>query len=85
MSTGKYSPTVSAAYSKDQNWHTKHSGLDEWYDLDGYDSYGYDSAGVDRAGYNENEYMFGETDNTSLWNDVMFEWTFDGTRPVRRK
>ena len=59
---GKYSPTVAAAYAKDQNWWEKNGGESErgdhgfFYDVDGYDQYGYDKNEVDRAGHTENEY-----------------------------
>jgi hypothetical protein len=41
MGVGKYSPTVSAAYGADQEWHRKLRPEDDWYDDEGYDSYGY--------------------------------------------
>lgn len=64
MSVGKYSPTVSTSYAKDQNWFTKNGGdfgngknPDSLYDDDGFDSYGYDENNVDRAGISESSYM----------------------------
>lgn len=64
MSVGKYSPTVSFSYGKDQDWFKKngggfgngnnpHSDLDN----DGYDSYGYNENEVDRAGNSEMDYL----------------------------
>ncbi len=75
---GKYSPTVSHAYYKNQEWHTKLS-TDGNYDDEGYDSYGYNADGVDRAGHQEHEYY----SNDDLYSDLLFAWGFDGTRPVR--
>lgn len=58
MSVGKYSPTVSAWYRKDQNWHDRHCIDDNWVDQDGYDSYGYHTISKkDRAGYTESDYL----------------------------
>jgi len=70
MSVGKYSPTVSAAYHKDQDWWKRNGGENPanisikkgehalyFYDRDGYDSYGYNVAGIDRAGHTECEYL----------------------------
>lgn len=93
MSTGKYSPTVSAAYAVDQGWHKKLSG-DGLYDTDGFDSYGYDKGGRDRAGHSEDTYLSNETDlleefgsvdhGDTLFDKVLGQWAFDGTRPVKR-
>ena len=91
MSIGKYSPTVSAAYARDQKWHDKLCGPLEWYDDEGYDSYGYHKdTDKDRAGYTENEYLGGgewidDEYRHPLYENVMDEWTYDGVRPVRRK
>lgn len=63
MSVGKYSPTVSSAYQKNQKWWEQNGGnqekkdQDSWYDNDGYDSYGYDKNDVDRAGNTESNYI----------------------------
>lgn len=58
MSVGKYSPTVSSWYRRDQEWHRKHCAENEWYDRDGYDSYGYHrDTDKDRAGYTEWDYL----------------------------
>lgn len=63
MSVGKYSPTVSSAYSLDQGWWNRNGGETDrgdygfFYDVDGYDSYGYNEDGVDRAGISEDEYL----------------------------
>ncbi len=58
MGVGKYSPTVSAWYGKDQTWHERHCEPDAWIDRDGYDSYGYHhETEQDRAGYTEWDYL----------------------------
>lgn len=77
---GKYSPTVSTAYWQNQTWFES-LGTDEvgLYDLDGYDSYGYNAEGYDRAGHQEHEYYSGD-----LYEQVLEDWEFDGTRPVLR-
>ena len=72
MSVGKYSPTVSYSYQKDQNWFEKNGGgygngknPDVEHDDEGYDSYGYSEQygdGVDRAGYTEYTYLEGNYD-----------------------
>jgi hypothetical protein len=89
---GKYSPTVNAAYRKDQEWFTKFAATkqvtnrDFWtqYDPEGYDSYGYDENEVDRAGNEEHVYYeddeFGEN---WRYNQALNDWRFDGTKPVR--
>lgn len=71
---GKYSPTVTDAYMRDQEWHQKllaaHGSFDKdgkpceygSYDVDGYDSYGYDKNDVDRASNDENEYAMDDYD-----------------------
>jgi hypothetical protein len=46
---GKYSPTVSEAYSQDQNWFEKYAGCDK----DGLQNY-IDPEGYDEWGYNKN-------------------------------
>jgi hypothetical protein len=87
MSTGKYSPTVSAAYGTDQEWHDKLLVENEQYDEDGYDRYGYNwPEEKDRAGYTESEYLNtfeteGDNFNHSLYYYVQREWDFDGIRP----
>jgi hypothetical protein len=60
MSCGKYSPTVSASYAKDQDWFERHCLPGEWYDIEGYDCYGYNTNGIDRAGYREDDYLLSE-------------------------
>ena len=67
MSIGKYSPTVSSAYAKDQGWWERNGGEDPvnkdkpyaiyCFDRDGYDSYGYNIDGIDRAGNAEDDYL----------------------------
>lgn len=71
---GKYSPTVTDAYCRDQAWHDKllasHGTFDadgkpceySRYDVDGYDSYGYNKQDVDRAGNHENDYASDDYD-----------------------
>ena len=89
---GKYSPTVNAAYMKDQEWWNKYSGSDKpsveyiQYDPDGYDSYGYDSQDMDRAGNYEYEY-YSDDDHDGgniKYNIAVDEWGFDGTKPQAR-
>ena len=90
MGVGKYSPTVSAAYARDQKWHDKLCHPLEWYDDEGYDSYGYHKeTDKDRAGYTENEYLGGgewidDEYCHPLYEDVARQWTYDGVRPVKR-
>lgn len=95
---GKYSPTVTAAYMQDQNWHYKlrlpMAGAPEVLELrdpDGYDSYGYDEHDVDRAGNHENDYACDDTDEhgdslgfNSAYDQALSDWGFDGVRPVKR-
>lgn len=58
MGVGKYSPTVSSWYRRDQKWHARHCAEDQWIDRDGYDSYGYHhETQLDRAGYTEWDYL----------------------------
>ena len=85
MSIGKYSPTVSQAYQKSQNWWEQNGGNQEnlFYDKEGFDSYGYNSKGVDRAGYTEEDYMFGYimTEENEpyyhLFKEVLSNWQID--------
>ncbi len=92
MSIGKYSPTVSDAYYKDQDWWERNGGEDPanqdrgyevyFFDRDGYDSYGYNVEGLDRAAVSEDQYLTtteihaGEVIHT-LFEDVEREWTTD--------
>ena len=93
MGAGKYSPTVSKAYARDQKWHDNLCQPLEWNDDEGYDSYGYHKdTDKDRAGYTENDYLSAqqwdwETDAPSnhLLETVYDEWTYDGVRPVKRR
>lgn len=88
MSVGKYSPTVSAAYAKDQKWHDKLQTEETWYDDEGYDSYGYHGkTEKDRAGYTEWDYLgtYDEDNCYWLYDNILTDWTFDGVRPVRIK
>lgn len=94
---GKYSPTVQAAYMKDQEWWTNYAvpkppGYWTQYDPEGYDSYGYDANDTDRAGNKEYDYYgndyiendgYGDGINCA-YEKALNEWTFDGTKPVRR-
>ena len=93
---GKYSPTVTAAYMKDQEWFRKFCELAPHgdvvyspYDPEGYDSYGYDKNDVDRAGNNEYAYMHNDSahpeyaDYNIAYDDADRTWGFDGVKPVR--
>ena len=92
---GKYSPTVSRAYMKDQEWWTKYAYAgkadDEFvqYDPEGYDSYGYNKDDVDRAGNHEYAYMYNDcphpeyADYNMAYEDADSEWGFDGVKPVK--
>lgn len=92
---GKYSPTVTRAYMKDQEWWTKYAyaGVtgDEFvqYDPDGYDSYGYNKDDIDRAGNHEYDYMHndGDYDRDEDYNNAYYaasdDWGFDGVKPVK--
>lgn len=92
---GKYSPTVTAAYMADQDWHRKFMATDGFlYDPDGFDSYGYNEDNVDRAGNEESEYYpndawFTEWETNHDYNikydSALSAWGFDGTKPVLRK
>jgi hypothetical protein len=94
MSVGKYSPTVSAAYGKDQKWWEKNGGATNLFDAEGYDSYGYNVQDLDRAGYTENDYLndgtwvtVGDTEEYvyQLFDQVYFEWTVgENGRPQRK-
>ena len=90
---GKYSPTVSTAYMKDQEWWSRYAAENvkagNYYDPDGFDSYGYDVNDVDRAGNHESTYYCDDVDDYdnslgSNWryDQALFDWTFDGVRPV---
>jgi hypothetical protein len=87
---GKYSPTVTAAYMADQNWHRKFMAKDGFlYDPEGYDSYGYNEDNVDRAGNSECDYYHNdcdpfESDDDYNWkyDSALAAWTFNGTKPV---
>lgn len=93
---GKYSPTVSAAYMKDQKWWTKYAYAgktgDDFviYDPDGFDSYGYDKEDVDRAGNSEYQYYGNDAPLDSVedynwkYNSAYIAWGFDGTKPVEK-
>lgn len=91
---GKYSPTVSAAYHKDQEWWDEYSQkyaghAYPMYDPEGYDSYGYDKNGVDRAGIHENDYAVNDGDYELLqdynnaYDQALRDWAFDGAKPTR--
>ena len=91
---GKYSPTVTAAYMRDQKWWNKYAyaGLsdDEFvqYDPEGYDSYGYDKNDVDRAGNHESDYYSNDgcydqnEDYNMAYDTALSYWDFDGVKPV---
>lgn len=86
MGIGKYSPTVSTSYRKDQAWHEKNGGgfgngknPDSDYDDDGYDAYGYNADDRDRAGHHENDYTAsfqwdGDSEYYPLHEAVQSEW-----------
>jgi hypothetical protein len=79
---GKYSPTVSAAYRKDQKWFEKNATPHDYlFDEDGYDSYGYNIDDIDRAGITEHSY-YNEYD---LYRKVEMEWGYDEVnhKPLR--
>jgi len=86
---GKYSPTVTCAYMKDQDWFRKYS-QGEIYDPEGYDSYGYDKNDVDRAGNEEYEYYSNDApfdldiDYNNKYDGALEAWGFDGVKPVPR-
>jgi hypothetical protein len=76
MSVGKYSPTVSASYARDQQWWKRHNtDPQSWNDDEGYDSYGYSEGGTgpDRAGYTEDQYASGEDDGCGGWHYPLYE------------
>lgn len=81
MGVGKYSPTVSFAYMKDQDWWDKNNtNGDVNYDDDGYDRYGYDRDDRDRAGVYENDYMMngrweGEDYVYPLYEEISGDWS----------
>lgn len=72
---GKYSPTVSAAYSKSQDWWKPETEFSQ-YDAEGFDSYGYDKHGIDREGNPECAYY-----SSDLFETVYYDWgtAKDGT------
>ena len=90
MARGKYSPTVTIAYMKDQLWWCSYAngpkGEYNQYDPEGYDSYGYNNNDIDRAGNHEFDYMsnneFGDND---AYSDALAAWGFDGVKPVLRQ
>lgn len=82
---GKYSPTVTEAYMRNQDWWEKLSS-DGLYDVDGFDSYGYDFEEKDRAGnYEHDYYMSDEFGDNYRYEQALHEWSFDGTRPAKTK
>lgn len=86
---GKYSPTVNAAYRKDQWWFEKYA-RGASYDPEGFDSYGYDKNDRDRAGNYEHEYYSNDApwDCDDDWNNAyemaLDLWGFDGVKPAMR-
>jgi hypothetical protein len=86
MSVGKYSPTVSRWYAKDQDWWKKNgggfgNGIDpkSYDDDEGYDSYGYsdNGDGEDRAGYSESDYGMDYDEDSDMYptyERVSAEW-----------
>lgn len=100
MSVGKYSPTVSNAYARDQKWWEKNGGgydngndpdVDE--DNDGFDSYGYAGPlgqGPDRAGNTEMDYLTCGVPNGDdyiypLYDDVYYDWAVGEDGVPKRK
>ena len=89
---GKYSPTVTEAYRKNQNWFENYAG-DAWYDPEGYDQYGYDKNDMDRAGnyeheYYHSDYFYNDDDYNGVsikYDDAERNSTFDGVKPVVKK
>ena len=86
---GKYSPTVTAAYMKDRDWHRKYMAADGFmYDPEGFDSYGYNEDNVDRAGNHEDDYAENDgdyeydEDYNHAYDSISSAWGFDGTKPV---
>ena len=89
---GKYSPTVTAAYMKDQGWFRNFMDPHGFiYDPEGFDSYGYNEDDIDRAGNNECVYYCNdapwdsEDDYNWKYEDALNAWGFDGTKPILRK
>lgn len=84
MARGKYSPTVTNAYTTDINWFARYS-QGQLYDPEGYDSYGYNCDDIDRAGYNELDYIR-DDDAIGNWayDAVSHAWSFDGVKPVSK-
>jgi hypothetical protein len=93
---GKYSPTVNAAYQKDQEWWTnytytgKHNRERECiqYDPEGYDAYGYNADELDRAGNPECAYYSDDCEYSLSSGNIAYDnasdsWGFDGTKPVQ--
>jgi len=92
---GKYSPTVSVAYMRDQEWWLKYAGTDQpdvyvGYDPEGFDRYGCDKNDVDRAGNHEHDYYHndagydGDEDYNLKYDAASDAWGFDGVRPCLR-
>ena len=97
MGAGKYSPTVTSAYMKDQDWWEKNGGSSDnnYYDSDGYDQYGYNKDDKDRAGYAESDYLesgewFYDNDSDDdfyhypLVDAVYSDWGFQDGKPTLR-
>jgi hypothetical protein len=87
---GKYSPTVTAAYMKDQEWWDKYANPTPRvyypYDPEGYDSYGYNCDEVDRAGNSECDYYPNDNEygDNFAYETALTEWVFDGVKPLRK-
>ena len=87
---GKYSPTVNAAYQKNQNWFNTYSG-GAVYDPEGYDLYGYNIHDEDRAGNKEDSYSYSDIEVDDPYDDginyaqdrTLEVWGFDGVKPVK--
>jgi hypothetical protein len=84
---GKYSPTVNAAYRRDQFWWDKYAANSNesypTYDPEGYDSYGYNKDDCDRAGNFEHDYYLDdEHGGNSKYEYALDVWGFDGIKPI---
>ena len=86
---GKYSPTVTAAYMADQDWHDRFCEsvvtTENWveFDPDGFDKYGYNADGIDRDGNHEDIYAESDEYGFNYWYDTVIDtWDYDGVRPV---
>lgn len=91
MARGKYSPTVTAAYSASRQWWESYALTGQPnngrayvpFDPEGYDSYGYNEQGYDRAGNHENDYLANtDGDSNFAYDQALRDWRFDGIKPI---